>query len=103
MDKKELYDSLDDFSLHLLKTMSQVDQIKSELKMIVEENTRLRLENDKLRARLNQVSHPSRKQEESTNPLREIYQDGFHICTDFYGQRLDPEGTCMMCTELLYR
>ena len=52
MNKKELFDALDDFSQQLLATLADVEAIKKNLKSVVEENTALRLENDKLRERL---------------------------------------------------
>ena len=52
MDKKELFDALDDFSQQLLVTLADVEAIKKNLKSLVEENTALRLENSKLRERL---------------------------------------------------
>ena len=45
MDKKELFDALDDFSQQLLVTLADVEAIKKNLKSLVEENTALRLEN----------------------------------------------------------
>ena len=48
MDKRQLFDALDDFSQNLLVTLAEVEAIKKNLKSIVEENTVLRLENDKL-------------------------------------------------------
>ncbi|MCA7026135.1 initiation control protein YabA, partial [Stenotrophomonas acidaminiphila] len=47
MDKKELFDALDDFSQQLLVTLADVEAIKKNLKSLVEENKALRLENSK--------------------------------------------------------
>ena len=44
MNKKELFDALDDFSQQLLATLADVEAIKKNLKSVVEENTALRLE-----------------------------------------------------------
>ncbi len=55
MNKKELFDALDGFSQELLVTLAEVEAIKKNLRLIVEENTALRLENDKLRERLGEV------------------------------------------------
>ena len=55
MNKKELFDALDDFSQQLLVTLADVEAIKKNLKSLVEENTALRLENSKLRERLGEV------------------------------------------------
>ena len=47
MNKKELFDALDEFSQNLLVTLAEVEAIKKNLKSVVEENVALRLENDK--------------------------------------------------------
>ena len=28
-----------------------------------------------------------------------IYDDGFHVCRDFYGQRREQDAECMFCDE----
>ena len=62
MNKKELFDALDGFSQNLLVTLAEVEAIKKNLKQVIEENTALRLENDKLRERLGEVEKtPSAK------------------------------------------
>lgn len=55
MDKREIFDALDDFSQNLMLTLAEVEAIKKNLKSVIEENTVLRLENDKLRERLGEV------------------------------------------------
>ncbi|MBP2620901.1 DNA replication initiation control protein YabA [Streptococcus panodentis] len=104
MDKRDLFDALDDFSQTLLVTLAEVEAIKKHLKSVVEENTALRLENDKLRERLGEVEATApAKGHKSRDNLRKIYADGFHICTDFYGQRRENDAECMFCDELLFR
>ena len=109
MKKKEIFDALDDFSQNLFQTIAEVDQIKTHLKKVIEENTNLRLENEKLRQRLGEMIAQEEKQSKvgkntkGRDGLEAIYDDGFHVCNAFYGQRLDAEGTCMLCDELLYR
>ena len=104
MDKKELFDALDDFSQNLLTTLADVDAIKKHLQSVIDENTRLRLENSKLRERLekeDKIGHkPSNFGKEN---LENIYEDGFHICTYEYGKRRDNDEPCMFCIELLNR
>ena len=86
-------------------TLAEVEAVKKNLKQVIEENTALRLENDKLRERLGQIEQtaPSTRSHQGRDGLRKIYNDGFHICTDFYGQRRENDGECMFCDELLYR
>ena len=105
MDKRQLFDALDDFSQNLLVTLAEVEAIKKNLKSIVEENTVLRLENDKLRERLGEVERTTpNKGGQGRENLERIYLDGFHICTDFYGQRRDnDEEERAFCNEWLFR
>ena len=104
MDKKELFDALDDFSQQLLVTLADVEAIKKNLKSLVEENTALRLENSKLRERLGEVEADAPvKAKHVRESVRRIYHDGFHVCNDFYGQRREQDEECMFCDELLYR
>ena len=79
MDKKELFDALDDFSQQLLVTLADVEAIKKNLKSLVEENTALRLENSKLRERLGEVEADAPvKAKHVRESVRRIYRDGFH-------------------------
>ena len=104
MDKKELFDALDDFSQQLLVTLADVEAIKKNLKSLVEENTALRLENSKLRERLGEVEADTPvKAKHVRESVRRIYKDGVHVCNDFYGQRREQDEECMFCDELLYR
>ena len=104
MNKKEIFDALDDFSQQLLATLADVEAIKKNLKSVVEENTALRLENDKLSERLNEEEEtaPTKTKHVRENVSR-IYDDGFHVCRDFYGQRREQDAECMFCDELLFR
>ena len=80
MDKKELFDALDDFSQQLLVTLADVEAIKKNLKSLVEENTALRLENSKLRERLGEVEADTPvKAKHVRESVRRIYKDGFHV------------------------
>ncbi|MEW4354353.1 DNA replication initiation control protein YabA [Streptococcus pneumoniae] len=104
MNKKELFDALDAFSQNLFVTLAEVEAIKKNLKTVIEENTALRLENDKLRERLGEVDKATpTKSKQGRDNLKRIYEDGFHICTDFYGQRRENDAECMFCDELLFR
>ena len=104
MDKKELFDALDDFSQQLLATLADVEAIKKNLKSLVEENTALRLENSKLRERIGEVeTDTTTRAKHVRESVHRIYKDGFHVCNDFYGQRREQDAECMFCDELLFR
>lgn len=104
MDKKEIFDALNDFSQNLLMTLAEVEAIKKHLQGVIDENTALRLENSKLRERLAKEEKEDTKQHHfGKENLENIYEDGFHICTFSYGQRRDNDEPCMFCLELLNR
>ena len=101
MDKKELFDALDDFSQQLLVTLADVEAIKKNLKSLVEENTALRLENSKLRERLGEVEADAPvKAKHVRESVRRIYRDGFHVCKIFMdnvGSRTKNVCSVMSC------
>ncbi len=105
MDKREIFDSLDNFSQNLMMTLAEVEAIKYSIQGLVEENTSLRLENTKLRERLDQLelSTDEVSLQQGAGNLEKIYDDGFHVCTVFYGQRRENDESCAFCLELLYR
>ena len=47
MDKKKLFDAFDGFSQNLMITLAEIDAMKKQVQSLLEENTALRLENDK--------------------------------------------------------
>lgn len=98
MDKKDLFDALDEFYQNLYVTLAEVDLIKASLRSLVEENIALRLENDKLRERLGAedpfLAKTGKKGREN---LQKIYKDGFHVCKEYYGQRREDDEECMFC------
>lgn len=103
MDKKEIFDALEDFSQTILMTLAEVEAIKRHLQAVIDENTVLRLENSKLRERLEKEEQENSKTNFGKINLEHIYEDGFHICTFSYGQRRDNDEDCMFCLELLNR
>lgn len=104
MDKKEIFDALDDFSQNLLMTLAEVEAVKKHLQGVIDENTALRLENSKLRERLEKEEKSNVKTSNfGKENLEKIYEDGFHICTYEYGKRREQDGPCMFCLELLNR
>ncbi len=104
-DQRQLFSLFDDFSQNLMVTLADVEALKKELEEVFEQNANLRLENDKLRDRLNQLTQEKMqpKLKSNTDTLLAIYLDGFHVCNDLYGQRRDSREECLMCDELLNR
>lgn len=114
MEKKELYDSIVSLEQQAQQYVEQLGIIKEELSRINQENHKLRMENQYLRDRLDQelASEKADSQgEDPDNPagltksrlnLENIYEDGFHVCNLFFGQRREGDSPCAFCLEVIY-
>lgn len=111
MDKRSLYDGLNQLESELRTTLDELGGMKVALQEIVEKNATLEMENQRLREHireLNQVAEaPAEtiKQElsKSRMNLEKIYEEGFHVCYDLYGSRRDNDEPCAFCLEVIYR
>ena len=110
MDKRSLYDGLNQLESELRNTLTELVEMKQALHEIVEKNTTLEMENQRLREHLrelNQVQTPADnvKQElsKSRMKLEKIYEEGFHVCYDLYGSRRENDEPCAFCLEVIYR
>ncbi|VTS36591.1 DNA replication initiation control protein [Streptococcus pseudoporcinus] len=106
VNKRELFDAFDGFSQSLMITLADIEAMKKQVQGLVEENTVLRLENTKLRERLSQLEYETLAKapsKQGNDHLEGIYDEGFHICNFFYGQRRENDEECMFCRELLDR
>ncbi|MGT2755975.1 DNA replication initiation control protein YabA [Streptococcus ovuberis] len=105
MEKRSHFEALENLSKDLFSTLAEVENLKKYLQDLMEENTALRLENDKLRERLDQLQSPAevKPRNQGISNLQKIYEDDFHVCNVFYGQRRHDGEDCAWCLELLYR
>lgn len=105
MNKKEILGVFDTLAEQLLTTLSESETVKRQVQELIEENTRLRLENRKLQEILSQIEQPKVETitHTSISHLEAVYDEGFHICNDFYGQSRFESEDCAFCMELLYR
>lgn len=101
MENRDVLASLDQFSNNLMLTLADVEALKKQLLSVVEENVALQIENTKLRDRLDQLANSGQEPNRGLANLVQIYEDGFHICNNFYGQRQEPDEACMFCLGLL--
>lgn len=100
----ELLRLFDGVSEDLLGVLATSDRLKKQVQTLMEDNARLRLENQQLLDLVGQLSAP---QQDKTNPggkrhLEALYDEGFHVCNDFYGQTRGSEEDCLICMALLY-
>lgn len=110
MNKKELYDTFSELESQAETTLETLKQMKEELSQMTEENHALRMENQHLRDRLAEIIKQQATEKQTNESgltksrlnLENIYEDGFHVCNLFYGQRRVDDDPCAFCLEVIY-
>jgi len=106
--KKEIIDTIVDIESQTDTTLQTINALKDEIAELLEDYQTLQMENKYLRERLNEEAENLAKDEEnggltkSRLNLENIYEDGFHVCNIFYGQRRVEDEPCAFCLEVIY-
>ncbi|MDQ0273119.1 DNA replication initiation control protein YabA [Cytobacillus purgationiresistens] len=121
MDKKEIFDSVDNMESQIGQLYQKLGELKQHLAEVLEENNSLKLENDHLRRRLKITTDREKKTGkkntskqsleeaddeklldigEGYDNLARLYQEGFHICNLHFGSPR-KEGDCLFCLSFL--
>ena len=103
MDKRSLYDGLNQLESELRNTLTELVEMKHALHEIVEKNTTLEMENQRLREHLRELNQVAEAPAESVKQELSIYEEGFHVCYDLYGSRRENDEPCAFCLEVIYR
>ncbi len=108
MEKTSLYDELSDVEKNLQAMLLQISEMKDVVDVVLEKNLNLELENQHLRDRLEKLEQEDLvddgKQELSKSRLNleKLYEQGFHVCKDFYGSRRENHEECVFCSHMIY-
>ncbi|MFC5630849.1 MULTISPECIES: DNA replication initiation control protein YabA [Streptococcus] len=105
MNKKALLEQMEAFSQQFMVSLAEFDAMRKKVQEVFEENARLRMENTALREHLSQLiidEQPLRHSTRGKEHMESIYEEGFHVCNDFYGQHRENKEDCAFCMELLY-
>ncbi|GEO66643.1 DNA replication initiation control protein YabA [Levilactobacillus spicheri] len=110
MDKQAVYDQLKDIKGQLDATLTQFADLQAELTKVFEQNAELEIENQHLRDLLRELQKtlpeaPETQQglSKSRQILEKLYEEGFHVCREFYGTRRKQDEECAFCLEVIYR
>jgi len=108
MDKMKVYDELVTVERQLEAMLFQVKEMKPIIDDLMEENLNLQLENQHLHDKLDKLEKQEisddAKQELSKSRLNleKLYEQGFHVCKDFYGSRRENQEECVFCSSMIY-
>jgi regulator of replication initiation timing len=110
MDKRSLYDGLNSLENEMEGSLTQLRAIKEALHELVEKNTTLEIENQRLREHLQELNklantaNDTEKQElsKSRMNLEKLYEEGFHVCNILYGSRRENDEECAFCLDVIY-
>jgi regulator of replication initiation timing len=101
-DVKALLRHMEEVQREVAQLYEQVSEWSGQVRELVEENRRLSLENAHLREQLQMPRAEGGLPEgEAARFLREIYEEGFHVCNISYGSF--RKGECLFCLESLQR
>ena len=109
MEKKELYDGFLTLEKHAQQMLREIAAMKDDMAETLERNAELEIENKHLRQHLAELEKDDNKTSDggvelskSKQNLESLYNEGFHVCQMFYGQRRVNDEPCAFCTEIIY-
>lgn len=84
--------------------VDNMEQLQAQITAILEENVELSIENEHLRQAIkkNQPQSSDDHLSGSRQNLKELYQQGFHVCSEYYGKRLAPNESCTFCLDAIF-
>lgn len=81
-----------------------ISKLQNAVTSLQEENAELTIENEKLRNMLKKVAPGTAGETltKSRENLKQLYQQGFHVCNEYFGKRLAPHESCTFCLDAIF-
>ncbi|KRN44824.1 DNA replication initiation control protein YabA [Limosilactobacillus ingluviei] len=103
-DMSDIYEQFAAVTRQTKDLVDSMEVLSEKLSLVLAENAKLAIENDHLHEVINKQHR--KKQEEglsdSRKMLQKLYQEGFHVCNDMYGKRLEDHESCTFCLDAIY-
>lgn len=104
IDKGQLYDQLTALARQTQTLADEVVSLQQQMSAVLQENVELTIENDRLRQTIAAQSQETTSNglTASRQNLQNLYQEGFHVCNEYYGKRLADAESCTFCLDIIY-
>jgi regulator of replication initiation timing len=101
---ENIYDRFAQVTRQTHDLVDSMEQLQAQVTELLEQNAELSIENDHLRRVIKKMKdqHGESKLSGSRQNLKELYQQGFHVCSEYFGKRLAPGESCAFCTDVIF-
>ncbi|WP_076460815.1 DNA replication initiation control protein YabA [Limosilactobacillus caccae] len=103
-NSSNIYERFAQVTKQMKDLVDNMEQLQVQITEILEKNVELSIENEHLRQviKQNQPRHSDDQLSGSRQNLKELYQQGFHVCSEYYGKRLAPNESCTFCLDAIF-
>ena len=104
VDKSKIYERFTRVTKQTKDLVDSMEELQAMMTAVLEENAELSIENEHLHQMLKQKHQQATKDglTDSRRNLQKLYQEGFHVCNEYYGKRLDEDDSCAFCLDAIY-
>lgn len=104
LDKSEIYDQFAQVTKQTQDLLTSMEQLQIKITSVLEENAELSIENEHLHQIIKEFKDKSDSVELSSSRqnLQKLYEQGFHVCNEYYGKRLDRDESCTFCLDAIF-